>query len=124
MSSTQVDFRDNSECIALIERGGSPPGLLALLDEECRFPKASDSTFLEKITAQHKEAKNFERPKNARTSFVVKHYAGEVAYEVFMRVCCRCAGACVHVCVVVSTTAAMRRLTCVHEILVRACVLS
>jgi hypothetical protein len=53
-----------------------------LLDEECRFPKSSDASFLEKITAQHKDAKNFERAKTARTSFVVKHYAGDVSYEV------------------------------------------
>lgn len=53
-----------------------------MLDEECRFPKSSDASFLEKITAQHKDTKNFERAKTARTSFVVKHYAGDVSYEV------------------------------------------
>jgi myosin heavy subunit len=39
-------------------------------------------TFLEKITAQHGKHNYFERAKTMRTAFAVKHYAGDVAYEV------------------------------------------
>src|SRR3954453_5076818 len=48
ISWSKVDFKDNAECISLIERPGAPPGLIPLLDEETRFPKATDATFLEK----------------------------------------------------------------------------
>jgi myosin heavy subunit len=37
---SRVDFKDNLECINLIEKG-SPPGLLSLLDEETKFPKCA-----------------------------------------------------------------------------------
>ncbi len=78
---SKVDFKDNVECIELIERT-QPPGLLALLDEECRFPKASDDTFLQKIATAHGGHKHFNKPKASRSNFVVKHYAGEVSYDV------------------------------------------
>lgn len=53
-----------------------------MLDEECRFPKATDLTFLGKLSTNHGKHNKFEMPKKSRTSFVIKHYAGEVAYEV------------------------------------------
>jgi hypothetical protein len=83
---SRVDFKDNQGCIDLIEKSTGPPGLLALLDEECRFPKATDATYLDKITQQHQPKQQqqpgyFERPKGSRTAFVIRHYAGEVQYE-------------------------------------------
>lgn len=75
-----IDFNDNQDTIDLIEKT-RPPGIISLLDEECRFPKATDTTFLEKIDNGYKTHKKFYRPKKSRTAFVIKHYAGEVAYE-------------------------------------------
>ncbi|TFJ99352.1 Butyrophilin-like protein 2 [Platysternon megacephalum] len=45
-----IDFGlDLQPCIDLIERPVNPPGVLALLDEECWFPKATDKSFVEKV---------------------------------------------------------------------------
>ena len=41
---------DNSECLDLIER---KLGVLSLLDEESRFPKATDQTLLIKLHSSH-----------------------------------------------------------------------
>jgi len=78
---SKIQFNDNQNCIDLIEKT-RPAGLLALLDEECRFPKASDKTFLEKITANHTGNPDFDRAKRSQTTFIVRHYAGEVSYEI------------------------------------------
>ncbi|OBS67517.1 hypothetical protein A6R68_03925, partial [Neotoma lepida] len=48
-----IDFGlDLQPCIDLIERPANPPGVLALLDEECWFPKATDKTFVEKLVQE------------------------------------------------------------------------
>eukprot|EP01098_Paradermamoeba_levis_P007351 TRINITY_DN3032_c0_g1_i3.p1 TRINITY_DN3032_c0_g1~~TRINITY_DN3032_c0_g1_i3.p1 ORF type:complete len:775 (-),score=277.58 TRINITY_DN3032_c0_g1_i3:179-2503(-) len=78
---SKIPFNDNQNCIDLIEKS-RPAGLLALLDEECRFPKASDKTYLEKIAAAHVKNADFEKPKRSQTTFIVRHYAGEVVYEI------------------------------------------
>ena len=39
-----ITFEDNQDCLDLIE--GRPLGILSLLDEEVRFPKASDQVWL------------------------------------------------------------------------------
>eukprot|EP01097_Dermamoeba_algensis_P001703 TRINITY_DN1640_c0_g3_i4.p1 TRINITY_DN1640_c0_g3~~TRINITY_DN1640_c0_g3_i4.p1 ORF type:complete len:2134 (-),score=641.62 TRINITY_DN1640_c0_g3_i4:179-6580(-) len=78
---SKIQFNDNQNTIDLIEKT-RPAGLLALLDEECRFPKASDKTFLEKITANHSSNADFEKSKRSQTTFIVRHYAGEVSYEI------------------------------------------
>ncbi|KAG7266121.1 hypothetical protein CRUP_028123 [Coryphaenoides rupestris] len=45
-----IDFGlDLQPCIDLIEKSAGPPGVLALLDEECWFPKATDKSFVEKV---------------------------------------------------------------------------
>nr|XP_031527539.1 myosin-9 [Vicugna pacos] len=45
-----IDFGlDLQPCIDLIEKPAGPPGILALLDEECWFPKATDKSFVEKV---------------------------------------------------------------------------
>ncbi|KAG5272510.1 hypothetical protein AALO_G00166330 [Alosa alosa] len=57
-----IDFgMDLAACIELIEK---PMGIFAILEEECMFPKASDTTFKNKLYDQHL-GKNqaFEKPK-------------------------------------------------------------
>lgn len=39
-----IEFVDNQDVLDLIER--KPLGILDLLDEQCRFPKAGDSCFM------------------------------------------------------------------------------
>jgi len=52
---SKVHFIDNEDVLFLIE--GEPMGLIPLLDEECRYPKATDKTFLEKIFQHHQKTK-------------------------------------------------------------------
>lgn len=45
---TQVEWVDNQACLDVIE--AMPPkglGVLAVLDSQCKFPKASDDTFMQ-----------------------------------------------------------------------------
>jgi myosin heavy subunit len=58
----------------------APPGILQLLDEEARFPKGSDDSFLTKVVNNHKKNMHFETPRlrGRSPSFIVRHYAGDV----------------------------------------------
>ncbi|KNC52904.1 Myh9 protein [Thecamonas trahens ATCC 50062] len=77
-----VDFGlDLEPTIELIESSSSPVGILALLNEECTFPKASDETFVEKLVANLSGAVPFAVPKFSKTKFSVAHYAGTVEYS-------------------------------------------
>ncbi|XP_051994402.1 myosin-11-like [Xyrauchen texanus] len=79
-----IDFGlDLLPCIELIERPNNPPGILALLDEECWFPKATDVSFVDKLTNTHSNHCKFSKPKNLKekTFFTVQHYAGKVDYN-------------------------------------------
>uniref|UniRef100_A0A452TV67 Myosin heavy chain 14 n=1 Tax=Ursus maritimus TaxID=29073 RepID=A0A452TV67_URSMA len=81
---TFLDFGlDLQPCIDLIERPANPPGLLALLDEECWFPKATDKSFVEKVAQEQGGHPKFQRPRNLRdqADFSVLHYAGKVDYK-------------------------------------------
>ncbi|XP_056376909.1 unconventional myosin-X isoform X1 [Hyla sarda] len=74
-----INWTDNGECLDLIEK---KLGLLALINEECYFPKATDSTLLEKLHRQHANNSFYVKPRVAIHNFGVKHYAGEVLYDV------------------------------------------
>ncbi|KAK7939310.1 hypothetical protein WMY93_002636 [Mugilogobius chulae] len=79
-----IDFGlDLQPCIELIERPNNPPGILALLDEECWFPKASDTSFVEKLLNTHSGHVKFSKPKQHKDKlmFTVLHYAGKVDYN-------------------------------------------
>jgi len=56
-------------------------GVLALVDEECWFPKANDKTLVEKLLVQHTAHPKFQRPDfRDRANFSLIHYAGRVDY--------------------------------------------
>uniref|UniRef100_A0A3P8XZN0 Myosin, heavy chain 11b, smooth muscle n=1 Tax=Esox lucius TaxID=8010 RepID=A0A3P8XZN0_ESOLU len=79
-----IDFGlDLQPCIELIERPNNPPGILALLDEECWFPKATDLSFVEKLMNTHASHCKFSKPKSLKdkTAFSILHYAGRVDYN-------------------------------------------
>ncbi|XP_068100869.1 myosin-11 isoform X2 [Hyperolius riggenbachi] len=79
-----IDFGlDLQPCIELIERPNNPPGVLALLDEECWFPKATDVSFVEKLMQEQGNHIKFQRPKQLKdkTIFSLLHYAGKVDYD-------------------------------------------
>ncbi|XP_055920934.1 myosin heavy chain, non-muscle isoform X3 [Eupeodes corollae] len=75
-----IDFGlDLQPTIDLIDK---PGGIMALLDEECWFPKATDKTFVEKLVSAHSM-----HPKFLKTDFrgvadyAIMHYAGKVDYS-------------------------------------------
>ncbi|XP_067104146.1 myosin heavy chain, fast skeletal muscle [Osmerus mordax] len=80
-----IDFgMDLAACIELIEK---PMGIFSILEEECMFPKASDTTFKNKLYDQHiGKTKAFEKPKpgkgKAEAHFALVHYAGTVDYNI------------------------------------------
>ncbi|XP_019378232.1 PREDICTED: unconventional myosin-X-like [Gavialis gangeticus] len=74
-----IDWMDNAECLDLIEK---KLGLLALVNEESRFPKGTDSTLLEKLHSQHASNHYYMKPRVTDHQFGIKHYAGEVLYDV------------------------------------------
>ncbi|KAM4535596.1 myosin heavy chain, fast skeletal muscle-like [Fundulus diaphanus] len=80
-----IDFgMDLAACIELIEK---PMGIFSILEEECMFPKASDTTFKNKLVDQHLgKSKAFEKPKpgkgKAEAHFSLVHYAGTVDYNI------------------------------------------
>uniref|UniRef100_UPI0037E6FADC myosin-11-like isoform X1 n=1 Tax=Semicossyphus pulcher TaxID=241346 RepID=UPI0037E6FADC len=79
-----IDFGlDLQPCIELIERPNNPPGILALLDEECWFPKATDMSFVDKLLNTHTGHVKFSKPKQHKDKlmFSVLHYAGKVDYN-------------------------------------------
>ncbi|XP_023685858.1 uncharacterized protein myh14 isoform X1 [Paramormyrops kingsleyae] len=79
-----IDFGlDLQPCIDLIERPAHPPGVLALLDEECWFPRATDRSFVDKLSGEQGSHPKFHRPRQLRqeADFSIIHYAGRVDYK-------------------------------------------
>ncbi|XP_063759557.1 myosin-10 isoform X1 [Eleginops maclovinus] len=79
-----IDFGlDLQPCIDLIERPTNPPGILALLDEECWFPKATDKTFIDKVLQEQGTHTKFQKPRQLKdkADFCILHYAGKVDYK-------------------------------------------
>lgn len=59
-------------------------GILSLLDEESRMPSGSDASFLNKIHTTFgvpKHEQYYKKPRFARTSFTICHFACDVTYE-------------------------------------------
>ncbi|XP_069473058.1 unconventional myosin-X-like [Ambystoma mexicanum] len=74
-----IDWMDNAECLDLVEK---KLGLLALINEESRFPKGTDGTLLEKLHNQHAGNHYYVKPRVTDHQFGIKHYAGEVLYNI------------------------------------------
>ncbi|XP_003220529.1 myosin-7B isoform X1 [Anolis carolinensis] len=81
-----IDFGlDLQACIDLIEK---PLGILSILEEECMFPKASDTSFKAKLYDNHiGKSPNFQKPRPDKkrkyeAHFELVHYAGVVPYNI------------------------------------------
>ena len=57
----EIHYRDNQDCIDLIEMPRE--GIMSILDEECKMPKATDKTFAQKLHSTHTRHPRFEAPK-------------------------------------------------------------
>ncbi|CAO1373534.1 unnamed protein product [Diamesa serratosioi] len=75
-----IDFGlDLQPTIDLIDK---PGGIMALLDEECWFPKATDKTFVEKLASAHNMHPKFMKTDfRGVADFAIVHYAGKVDYS-------------------------------------------
>lgn len=75
-----MSTRGNLTSVPPLAGQANPPGLLALLDEECWFPKATDKSFVEKVAQEQGSHPKFQRPRHLRdqADFSVLHYAGKV----------------------------------------------
>merc|ERR1719193_280121 len=75
-----IDFGlDLQPTIDLIEK---PMGIMALVDEECWFPRATDKSFVEKLVTSHAAHPKFVKSDFKSTAdFSILHYAGQVNYS-------------------------------------------
>ncbi|XP_047577976.1 myosin-IIIb [Lutra lutra] len=75
---TPVVYEDNRPLLDMFLQ--KPLGLLALLDEESRFPQATDQTLVDKFE-DNLRSQYFWRPKGVELCFGILHYAGKVLYD-------------------------------------------
>ncbi|XP_051159362.1 myosin-VIIa [Leptopilina boulardi] len=75
-----IEFVDNQDALDLI--AVKQLNIMALIDEESKFPKGTDHTMLAKIHKTHGTHKNYLKPKSdINTSFGLNHFAGVVFYD-------------------------------------------
>eukprot|EP01043_Picozoa_sp_COSAG02_P009111 COSAG02_NODE_304_length_25204_cov_11.025095_17_plen_1285_part_00 len=93
----EIKYRDNQDCIDLLEL--PRVGVINILDEECKMPKATDKSFAQKLHSQHARHPRFAAPKMHKKrgggggglgeaaqnftpdeAFIIKHFAGDVTY--------------------------------------------
>ncbi|KAL2080962.1 hypothetical protein ACEWY4_022815 [Coilia grayii] len=79
VDASQVSYEDNRPILDMFLQ--KPMGLLSLLDEESRFPQATDQTLVDKFE-DNLRCKYFWRPKRVELCFGIQHYAGKVLYNV------------------------------------------
>jgi myosin-6 len=85
----EVEFVDNQDCIDLIEI--SKTGILAILDDTSKMPKANDLMFAEKLHSTHAKHFRLQVPRKSKMSyykqlrdnegFIIRHFAGAVCYN-------------------------------------------
>ena len=75
-----ITFSDNQPIIHMLSK--KPVGIFHLLDDESNFPKATDLSYLEKCHYNHALNELYSRPRMNSMEFGIKHYAGQVWYNV------------------------------------------
>ena len=77
-----IQFTDNAPTIAMIAE--MPMNVLAIVDEESKFPKATDESCLVKLHENHaKKADMYIKPKSSlEQRFGIHHFAGPVMYNI------------------------------------------
>ncbi|XP_065818528.1 myosin-IIIb isoform X8 [Labrus bergylta] len=79
VDASLVEYEDNRPILDMFLQ--KPMGLLSLLDEESRFPKATEQTLVDKFE-DNLRCKYFWIPKRVELCFGIQHYAGKVMYNV------------------------------------------
>ncbi|KAI6197646.1 hypothetical protein M3Y94_01249500 [Aphelenchoides besseyi] len=77
----RIDYYDNQACIDLIE---ARPGLIDYLDEQCKTGRGTDEGWLGQMQncPKLKTSEHLQMPKINKGSFIVKHFASDVCYNV------------------------------------------
>jgi myosin-6 len=85
----EVEFVDNQDCIDLIEINKT--GILSILDDIGKQPRANDTMFVEKLHSTHAKHFRLQVPRKSKMSyykkmrdnegFIVRHFAGAVCYD-------------------------------------------
>ncbi|XP_029314883.1 myosin-IIIb isoform X2 [Cottoperca gobio] len=79
VDASLVEYEDNRPILDMFLQ--KPMGLLSLMDEESRFPQATDQTLVDKFE-DNLRCKYFSIPKRVELCFGIQHYAGKVMYNV------------------------------------------
>ncbi|XP_071454099.1 myosin-VIIa-like [Hetaerina americana] len=75
-----MKFIDNQDILDLIAL--QPLNIMALIDEESKFPRGTDQTMLTKVNKANDNNKNYIKPKSDTvSSFGLNHFAGIVFYD-------------------------------------------
>lgn len=75
-----IQFVDNQLTLDMLAQ--KPMNIIALIDEESRFPKSTDETMLNKLIQHHKKHPSFLTVKShAARMFGIVHFAGSVYYN-------------------------------------------
>ena len=85
----EVEFVDNQDCIDLIEK--DKEGILAILDDTSKMPRANDKMFAEALHKKHAKHFRLQSPRKSKMSyykqlrdeegFIIRHFAGAVCYN-------------------------------------------
>eukprot|EP00127_Corallochytrium_limacisporum_P001574 Clim_evm27s66 gene=Clim_evmTU27s66 len=83
LSVDAIQWKDNFETVELIE---ARFGIFSILDEESKFPRATDVTFVEKMNGKHgnRQHNSYIQPrifKKEAPEFGIKHFAEDVLYQ-------------------------------------------
>ncbi|XP_013418100.1 myosin-IIIb isoform X2 [Lingula anatina] len=80
LKEINIEFTNNWPLLELFLE--KPVGIFSLLDEETKFPRATDSSFVDKIVQHHTKNPHLVRSLSNRVpAFGVIHYAGQVIYN-------------------------------------------
>eukprot|EP01035_Chromulina_nebulosa_P019020 gene19020-24840_t len=76
-----IEFPDNQDCLDLIEHKVN--GILAMIDDECKLPKASDEKLAGRMVKALESHPRFSASVTQRRDyqFCIQHYAGPVVYN-------------------------------------------
>nr|AHX26704.1 chitin synthase [Owenia fusiformis] len=76
---TRLKYENNGPLLDLFL--SKPVGIFAYLDEDSKFPKATDGTFVQKLNTNFADNQYFSKSPGDQVNFTIKHFAGMVTYD-------------------------------------------